>query len=453
MSKLINISFLIFSIIFSTNAQDDFLYFVNEANEAIYSRLNIIENAKHELFVSYYIFETDDIGMFFLALLIDKKEKNPQIDIKLLLDANGCKINRKYLYYCEQKGIEIKEFHSIPKILVPLEKISIPNFILAVQNFNMRMHDKFIIADSIAFITGGRNIEKSYFGMDVRNFNDRDVYFYSHKLASDVREYYLNLWNSNYVQKISYFIKHKSNRNFKNSEKILTTKKEIINRNRPNYEILYKDFHPKINGLPFKKAFFLSSFDQQTGTLNPILLSNSLFNLMYKVNKSVLIQTPYLLPTKPFYKLLKNLVHRNINIAFITNSNCSTDVMPISAVYDNQKRKLEKLGIDLYEFTGPDYLHSKSGVFDDKIALIGSYNFDPRSANINTELVFIIEDETIAQKLKEIINEDQKQCVKVVKNDSNSFGGYYGCYKTGPDMILYVLFRLLAHNKLLYNQF
>ena len=452
MRKLIKISLILLFFLQGIYAQDNFLYFVNDANDAMYSRMNIIENARNELYISYYIFGNDDVSLFFLGLLLDKKEKNPDLDIRLLLDAGGCKIDRKYLYYCEQQGIEIREFHAIPKLFVPVKNISIKKFINAIRNFNMRMHDKFIIADTMSFITGGRNIENTYYGMAGRNFNDRDLYFHSRSLTTNVREYYLKLWNSKYVQKINYFKKQRSEKNYNYAEKELNKKKETINRNRENYKILYEDFHPKKNGLPFKKAIFLSSYDQMTDALNPVHLSTSLFNLMFKVDKSVLIQTPYLLPTKHLYSLMEHLIKRGIKIEFVTNSNCSTDVMPISAAYDNQKKKFERLGIDIYEAKGPDYLHSKSGVFDDKIALIGSYNLDPRSAVINTELVFVIEDEVIAQKLKEIIVSDMQNCVKVANNDENSFGGYYGCYKTETEMLTYMFFRILTRIKFFYNQ-
>lgn len=434
-------------------AQEGRLIFINETNDAIYSRLNIIENAKNELFVSYYIFGNDESSLTFLALLLEMKEKNPDIDIRLLIDANGCRIDKRYLYYCETKGIKIKEFHAVPKLLVPFRNISMTNFIYAVQNFNMRMHDKFIIADTTSFITGGRNIENTYYGLSPRNFNDRDLYFYSKNLTSNVRDYYVTLWNSIYVQRINYYSKYKNKKSFEKAEKILKAKKDMVIRNRPNYEILYRDFHPLKIGIPFKKAIFLSSYDQNINALNPVKMSTSLSNFIFKTKKSVLIQTPYLLPTRPLYRLMESLTKKNVKIEFVTNSNCSTDVMPISAAYDNQKVKFEKLGIDVYEYKGPHYMHSKSAVLDDSIALVGSFNVDPRSANINSELVFIIEDKNIATQLKEIINEDKKHCVKVEKNDINSFGGYYDCEKTEKEMMTYMLFRVLTRFKFFYNQF
>lgn len=434
-------------------SQDNFLYFVNDADEALYSRISIIENAKDEILISYFIYAGDESGLFFLSLLQQKKLENPNIKIKLLIDANGSKIDRKYLYYCEQKGIEIKEFHPMPKIIVPLKYVNLKNFISGIKSFNMRMHDKFIIVDGEKFISGGRNIENSYFGLDNRNFNDRDMYFQSKSLTEDVRKYYMRLWNSKYVKNITYFKKQNSSKSYNDSEKVFHEYKNLIQSERENFKKLYEDFDPKIKGTTFSKAIFLSSYDGKNDAMNPVLLSTSLFNLMHKSDSSVLIESPYLLPTKPLYRLFENLEKRGTEVVCVTNSNCSTDVMPISAAYDNQKKKLLKLGVEIYEATGPDYLHFKSAVFDDRIALAGSYNFDPRSEMINTELVFLIFDEKVALKMKEIIFNDMQSCVKVNMITESSANGYYSCPRTGKDMMIYTLSRFLTRITLFYNQF
>jgi phosphatidylserine/phosphatidylglycerophosphate/cardiolipin synthase-like enzyme len=453
MKKKVFILLLLLISFLNLWAQDNVLYFINESDEALYSRTHIIENAKEEILISYYIYAGDESGIFFLSLLQQKKLENPDIKIKLLIDANGSKIDRKYLYYCEQQGIEIKEFHPLPKLIVPLKNMSVKNFIAGIKNFNMRMHDKFIIVDGEKFISGGRNIENSYFGLDNRNFNDRDMYFQSKSLTDDVRKYYIKLWNSKYVKNITYFKKQNSSKSYKDSEKVFDKYKNLILTQRDNYKELYKDFGPETKGTSFSKAIFLSSYDGKNDVMNPVLLSTSLFNLMHKSDSSVLIETPYLLPTKPLYRLLENLEKRGTEVVCVTNSNCSTDVMPISAAYDNQKKKLLKLGVEIYESIGPDYLHFKSVVLDDKIALAGSYNFDPRSEMINTELVFLIFDEKLAIKMKELIVNDMNTSVKVNVTTIDSHSGYYSCHRTGKDMMIYTLSRFLTRFSLFYNQF
>ena len=51
-------------------------------------------------------------------------------------------------------------------------------------------------------------------------------------------------------------------------------------------------------------------------------------------------------------------------------------------------------------------LHSKCMLVDDKISFVGSYNLDPRSANLNTELSAVIIDEGFTKKLAEYMKKD-----------------------------------------------
>jgi len=127
--------------------------------------------------------------------------------------------------------------------------------------------------------------------------------------------------------------------------------------------------------------------------------------------------------------------------------------MAVAAAYDNEKPILISLGVELYEYLGPKYLHVKSAVFDDSLALVGSYNMDPRSAYINTELVFIIEDKNIAAKLKNLILEDRDNCIKVSGFSENTNNGYYDCDKSNFDLLTYVIFKFLTRFEWLYNLF
>jgi len=53
-------------------------------------------------------------------------------------------------------------------------------------------------------------------------------------------------------------------------------------------------------------------------------------------------------------------------------------------------------------------LHAKSMVVDDRIAFVGSYNLDPRSENLNTEVGLLIDDAAFAQTLRAEIDRDMR---------------------------------------------
>ena len=51
-------------------------------------------------------------------------------------------------------------------------------------------------------------------------------------------------------------------------------------------------------------------------------------------------------------------------------------------------------------------LHSKSMVIDRSFAVVGSANFDPRSALINSEMFAVIDSESLADALADVIEQD-----------------------------------------------
>jgi putative cardiolipin synthase len=87
-------------------------------------------------------------------------------------------------------------------------------------------------------------------------------------------------------------------------------------------------------------------------------------------------------------------------VLVLTNSLRSTDGLLPQAAYLKYRRGLLRAGIDLREYKGPDTLHAKSIIVDGRVAMIGSYNIDPRSQYLNTEVMCVAADEEIARELR-----------------------------------------------------
>ena len=97
-------------------------------------------------------------------------------------------------------------------------------------------------------------------------------------------------------------------------------------------------------------------------------------------------------------------------------------MLPVHAGYAKYRRRLLKAGVEIHEFqrlaahTAEDLrlssgssdasLHSKVMVFDREITWIGSFNLDPRSAQLNTELAIVIHDPAIAQRSAAFVERD-----------------------------------------------
>lgn len=151
--------------------------------------------------------------------------------------------------------------------------------------------------------------------------------------------------------------------------------------------------------------------------------------LLKKAKKSIDIQTPYLITTKPTRKLFSEAIKRGVKIRILTNSLASTDNLEAFASYQTDRKKLLKTGVEIYEFK-PDAairktiitnelqqnlkhtpifgLHAKSMIIDGKTTVIGTFNLDPRSANLNTECITIIHSNKVSAKVLKGFNEEFK---------------------------------------------
>ena len=83
----------------------------------------------------------------------------------------------------------------------------------------------------------------------------------------------------------------------------------------------------------------------------------------------------------------------------LTNSVRSTDGLLPQVAYLKYRHDLSRAGVDFREYKGPDCLHSKSIIVDGRVAMVGSYNIDPRSQYLNTEVTCVTEDEAFAREL------------------------------------------------------
>jgi len=145
--------------------------------------------------------------------------------------------------------------------------------------------------------------------------------------------------------------------------------------------------------------------------------TDALIELVKSAKKSLEIQTPYLITTQLSRNLFKEAVQRGVKIRILTNSLASTDNLEAFNGYQRDRKELLKTGVEIYEFK-PDAaesykmmtgelqdslkvkpifgFHAKSMVVDRQISVIGTFNLDPRSANLNTECLAIIDNKKVA---------------------------------------------------------
>jgi phosphatidylserine/phosphatidylglycerophosphate/cardiolipin synthase-like enzyme len=172
------------------------------------------------------------------------------------------------------------------------------------------------------------------------------------------------------------------------------------------------DAVPKKNGQPQTSA----KLDRTGVTLGRI---------MDRSNKEVHIQSAYLILLKGWFKAVEQTISRGVKVKLATNSMASNNHLTAFVGYRKQRQRMLETGAELYEmrpdakserelFTDeqiakykPTFgLHAKTMVFDRKVTFVGSFNLDPRSVDLNSEMGFLVESPSLAEAVAASIEND-----------------------------------------------
>jgi putative cardiolipin synthase len=129
--------------------------------------------------------------------------------------------------------------------------------------------------------------------------------------------------------------------------------------------------------------------------------------------------SPYFVPGRNGLDYLTSLARHGVHIQILTNSLEATDVAAVHAGYAKRRLPLLRAGIALFELrrdaaapspaklrsgagsmgSSGSSLHAKTFAVDDARVFVGSFNFDQRSARLNTELGFLIDSPVMAREI------------------------------------------------------
>lgn len=413
----------IFSLLLvaSNLAAADEMRFLRADSDALQARVDVVQEAKKEILVEYYSVWNDDQAIGGMALLIDAAKKG--IKVKVILDSLSTTVPKKTFAALlalandgeVSKNLEIREYN-------PLS--------IKLLKATHRDHAKMLITDGETLITGGRNIGDKYFGVNRRrNFSDLDL-MAKGNVAKLARENFLTTWNSPTVKTLKLRnysperleethckafvnyenceIKRVSSLKKFNQEKarILKVKDDVMTYEEGDLVVPYSGNNWFKDAYVIDDVKLMSHGAENLVTKETAYLNEDLLSAVANAKEDVNIISPYLMPTPNLMKVFKDLRSRNVKIRIITNSMNSTDNLFAQAGYRELKPQLIEMGLEIYEYNGPDTIHAKTAVVDNRVVLIGTYNIDPRSAFINREIGVIINDEHstgLAQDLTRII--------------------------------------------------
>jgi phosphatidylserine/phosphatidylglycerophosphate/cardiolipin synthase-like enzyme len=349
----------------------DVFRILDDPRDAAQARVDLIQQAQSEIDAVCFLARGDPITLTTLALLRDAHRRGVGT-VRLIIDANFLHVPKSVLAHLQDEGVQIRVYHPIT-LRHPLWLFT-------------RMHEKVMVVDGKRYIAGGRNLAGAYFEMAKFNYVDRDVYV-DGPSAADAQTHFENLWASPDVADLHVRVLDVEKRHAERELDDLARAATFVRD--------WSAGQPDVPGVHFLHDPLANESGPRVGT--------QLAQLLAGAKKSIVIESPYVVPSKSLLDLLIAKEREGVSVQIVTNSLRSADGVLAQAAYLRYRRRVARAGIDIREFKGPDSLHAKSIVIDDHIALVGSYNIDPRSENLNNEMMCMADDANAAHALLDSI--------------------------------------------------
>jgi putative cardiolipin synthase len=391
-------------------------------------RLALIDSARHSIDVQYYLWYGDDAGRILAKRLLDAADRG--VKVRMLVDDLNTLFSDAGSITMRDRTVALMDAHPNLELRLfnPWSNREIAGRVgeglSDMQRVNQRMHNKAIIVDNRATIIGGRNIGDEYMGLHAAfNFHDLDVLGIGPvaRQASAVFDAY---WNSEWVMPVSALkIQVSPDEQAEALAKLVERVSNAQSLTRfPIQPQSWSDELMALHGTLHIGTSQVYSDLPVAGTIEHVMLEQ--IHLMLGVAQSeLLIVNAYIIPTDRGITALRKLNSRGVEIKVLTNSLASHDVPAVNSHYKQWRKPILKSGAQLYEMrhdaaiqplvsdTPPTQakfmgLHSKAMVVDREHVYIGSMNYDPRSAMINSEMGVFIESKGLAEALAQLIERD-----------------------------------------------
>ena len=379
-----------------------------EAGDAFATRALLAAAADRSLDVQYYIWHGDQTGWLMLEALWHAAQRG--VRVRLLLDDNGIAgLDDTLATLDAHPSIEVRLYNPFVN-----RRSRALGYATDFTRLNRRMHNKSFTADGQATIVGGRNIGNEYFGAgDAVLFQDLDVVAVG-AAVSHVSEAFDLYWNSASAYPAALLLEPPG--------------PQATARLEADFAAARTD--PASVG--YMKALAVTPFVQQllagrlalewtdarvlrddpaktldTAGRTELLLFTELLRTTQSPQKSFDLVSPYFVPGKEGAAALGAIAQSGVAVRVLTNSLAATDVGAVHAGYAKRRQDLLRAGVRLYELkptaakdeprpqrTGGSSsasLHAKTFALDRSRVFVGSFNFDQRSAHLNTEMGLMID--------------------------------------------------------------
>ncbi len=416
--------------------------------DAISARIHLIDKAEKSLDLQYYIWDNDKIGALALYKIIQAADRG--VKVRLLIDDNNAKkMEAIYLALNQHTNIEVKLFNPYGfRHLRPLD------WLFDLKRVNRRMHNKTFTADQQIALIGGRNMSNHYYNVsDNYQFSDVDVMLVG-QAVDDINHSFDEYWNDDYAFPVQQIVSpNQYTLRYEGLKQQLTEHYELVTvQNYLDFSNRSNDFENWLNhhsSWDWVKAEVvkdppdkIKSKSKKEQHINFQMIKN-----LDAPEQNVDLISAYFVPQKQGEEKISELAEEGVQVRILTNSFKANDVALVHAFYAKYRVDLLKNGVELYEFLPalPDEelnadtkelsrkakinlkglsrssLHAKLMAVDEKQVFIGSFNFDPRSANLNSEIGVILNSPPLAAEVHKTIDANlKKYAYKLVLDAENN---------------------------------
>lgn len=396
---------------------------LRDGREALAARLELTELAQRSIDVQYYIWHDDASGREMIGALVRAAQRG--VRVRVLLDDNSTRgLDRVLAYFDAPRNIEVRLFNPFVH-----RRFRLLSLLTDFDRLDRRMHNKSFTVDNQATIVGGRNIGDEYFNAgSVMDFVDLDVLAVGpivEHVSSDFDRYWASPWSYPLaqvvpVERLRASLAAPASKGDAAAVAALRDDGSIARGERTIRDWLsgqgpieWTSVH-LVSDDPAKIAGEASAADTVVGQLRRAL---------GEPTRELEIVSAYFVLEPADIDLLTGWAHHGVAISVLTNSLAATDVPAVHAGYAKSRKPLLDAGVRLFEMqpgaapppTTQHYgsssasLHAKTFAVDRKRIFIGSYNVDPRSRNLNTEMGFVIDSPALAGGLADLFAKEIPQ--------------------------------------------
>lgn len=402
---------------------------LDSPREAFAARHFLAYSAAQTLDVQYYIWRPDTSGLMLLGDLLAAADRG--VRVRLLLDDGGTGGMDTLLHTLStHPNLEVRLFNPFvlrwPKLL---------GYLFDFQRTNRRMHNKSFTADNQASIVGGRNIGNEYFGSPQGVlFADLDVLALG-PAVQDISQDFDRYWASASAYPIEHIVTVPYQLTMAELRQRIQAKADSAEGQRYRQALtdsrLLQQLAQQDLSLLWAPTHLVSDDPAKVLGQAPEqqLIGAQLAAVIGTPMASVDLVSPYFVPTQAGVDALAQLRSQGIQVRVLTNALEATDVSIVHAGYARYRAPLLRMGVELYELrrqAPPEpprplherfkrrwllagsgtSLHAKTFAIDGQRAFVGSFNFDPRSMLLNTEMGLMIESPTLAQQISNAFEQE-----------------------------------------------